>query len=210
LVEPAAFILLTACWFLPDGLPARWTLSLIAIWCVPACVSLCLNLGKASWDSNIGAAQDAVSTFFTSIVNLFFTMTFLAHQALLSLDAVIRALIRRFFTQRRMLEWETAAEAEMGVRGKSPVDVYLDWTPVLAAALGLLVWAFRPTALRPALPILILWAFSGLISSWLNKPPRPARNQLSEKKPGVSPPLRASHMALFCRVQHGRTQLAHS
>ena len=181
LVEPAAFILLTACWFLPDGLPSRWTLSLIAIWCVPACFSLCLNLMKASWDSNVGAAQDAFSTFFTSIVNLFFTMTFLAHQALLSLDAVIRALIRRFFTQRRLLEWETAAEAEIGVRGKSPVDVYLDWTPVLALALGLFVWTFRPTALLTALPVLILWAFSGLISSWLNHPPRPARNQLSEK-----------------------------
>ncbi|HSS95417.1 MAG TPA: glucoamylase family protein, partial [Terriglobales bacterium] len=181
LVEPAAFILLTACWFLPDGLPTRWTLSLIAIWCVPACVSLCLNLGRASLDSNFGAAQDAFSTFFTYIVNLFFTTTFLAHQALLSLDAVIRALIRRFFTQRRMLEWETAAEAEMGVRGKSPVDVYLDWTPVLALALGLLVWAFRPTALYTALPILVLWAFSGLISSWLNRPPQPVRNQLSGK-----------------------------
>src|ERR1041384_7880041 len=181
LVEPAAFVLLTASWFLPDGLPTRWTLSLIAIWCIPPCVTLCLNLGRAWWDSNFGAAQDAFSTFFTYIVNLFFTMTFLAHQALLSLDAVIRVLIRRFLTQRRLLEWETAAEAEMGVRGRSPVDVYLDWTPVLALALGLLIWAFRPTALLTALPILTLWAVSRLISSWLNNPPRPGRNKLSPK-----------------------------
>ena len=181
LVEPAAFVLLTASWFLPDGLPTRWTLSLIAIWCIPPCVTLCLNLGRAWWDSNFGAAQDAFSTFFTYIVNLLFTMTFLAHQALLSLDAVIRVLIRRFLTQRRLLEWETAAEAEMGVRGKSPVDVYLDWTPVLALALGLLIWAFRPTALLTALPILTLWAVSRLISSWLNNPPRPVRNKLSPK-----------------------------
>jgi len=45
----------------------------------------------------------------------------------------------------------------------------------------LLVWAFRPTALLTALPILTLWALSGLISSWLNHPPRPVRNQLSGK-----------------------------
>jgi len=31
------------------------------------------------------------------------------------------------------------------------------------------------------LPILFLWAFSGMVSSWLNRPPRPARNQLSKK-----------------------------
>ena len=126
--------------------------------------------------ANLAAAQDAVSGFFTASINLVFTVTFLAHQALLSLDAVIRALIRRFFTQRRLLEWETAAEAEMGVRGKSPVDLYLDWTPVLALAIGLLVWTFRPSALLTALPILVLWASSGLVSSWLNHPPRPARN----------------------------------
>jgi cyclic beta-1,2-glucan synthetase len=181
LVEPAAFILLTACWFMPDGLPGRWTLSLLGVLWIPAFFSLGLNLLKAAYASNLAAAQDSLSSFFTASLNLVFTVTFLAHQALLSLDAVIRALIRRFFTQRRLLEWETAAEAEMGVRGKSPVDLYLDWTPVLALGIGILVWALRPAALITALPILILWAFSGLVSSWLNHPPRPARNQLSRK-----------------------------
>src|SRR5438045_2131217 len=35
LVEPAAFILLTACWFMPDGLPGRWTVSLIGVLWIP-------------------------------------------------------------------------------------------------------------------------------------------------------------------------------
>ena len=33
-----------------------------------------------------------------------------------SLDAVVRALVRHFITRERLLEWETAAEAELGKR----------------------------------------------------------------------------------------------
>jgi len=49
----------------------------------------------------------------------------LAHQTLLSLDAVVRTLVRRI-THERMLEWETAAQAELG-EGCTPVDRYIDW-----------------------------------------------------------------------------------
>ena len=41
------------------------------------------------------------------------TLTFLAHQALLSMDAVVRTMVRRLITRQRLLQWETAAEAEL-------------------------------------------------------------------------------------------------
>src|SRR5262249_37054646 len=102
-------------------------------------------------------------------------------QTMLSLDAVIRALVRRFVTQRHLLEWETAAEAELGNRNRTLVDIYLDLTPLLALGLGLLVWAVQPHALIAALPVLVLWACSKMVSVWLNRPPLPARNQASAK-----------------------------
>ena len=107
------------------------------------------------------------------------TLVFLAHQMLLSLDAVVRALVRRMVTRERLLEWETAAEAEMGMR-RTPVDRYLDWMPVLAVAVGLLVWLVRPHSLWAAIPILALWASSKLVSLWLNESPNP-RNELPER-----------------------------
>jgi hypothetical protein len=184
LVEPAAFVFLVAGWLMPDDLPLHWTLTLLCILFLPAGFSFVLDSLKAAFHGNLADGQDALNSLFTASVNLLFTITFLAHQALLSLDAVVRALVRRLFTRRRLLEWETAAEAELGNRGRSPVDAYLSWTPVLAVSLGLLVWGLRRQALLTALPILILWACSGWVAAWLNRPPRPARSQLSNRNLG--------------------------
>src|SRR6266700_320124 len=97
--------------------------------------------------------------------------------AKLSLDAVVRALVRRIITHRRLLEWETAAEAELG-RGRAPADLYLNWMPALAFGLGLLVLVTRPNAIPAALPILLLWGCSKIISALLNRPPA-SRSQVS-------------------------------
>ena len=67
-------------------------------------------------------AEDAVKGLFATTVNVFLILTFLAHQALISLDAVVRSLVRRIITQRRLLEWETAAEAELVEAAAGPHD----------------------------------------------------------------------------------------
>ena len=54
---------------------------------------------------------------------------FLAHQMLISLDAVVRTLVRRMVTRQRLLQWETAPEAEIGGQKRTRLDIYLDWTP---------------------------------------------------------------------------------
>jgi len=181
LVEPATFLLLVVGWFMFGRLPWQWTLATICILFLPTWVQFGCNLLRALFGLNLTVARDALSAFYTANVNLLFTLIFLAHQTMLTVDAVVRALVRRFVTQDRLLEWETAAESELTTRGRAPVDVYLNWMPLLSIMLGLLVWSVRPQALPAALPILLLWACSKLVSSWLNRPPAAARNQASPK-----------------------------
>ena len=100
------------------------------------------------------------------------TLIFLAHQMLLSVDAMVRALVRRMVTGERLLEWVTAAEEEQGLRRRTLLDLYLDWTPVLAVTLGVLLWWLRGRSVLAALPILLLWAGSKAISLWLDRPLR--------------------------------------
>src|SRR6185437_7246065 len=57
-----------------------------------------------------------------------------------------------------------------GLRNGRP-STYLNWMPVLAAVLGLLMWLFHPKALPYAAPVLVVWACSKLVSTWLNRPP---------------------------------------
>jgi hypothetical protein len=139
------------------------------------------NLLRALFTFELTVARDALTGLYAANINLLFTVIFLPHQMLLALDAVVRSLVRRFVTQDRLLEWETAAESELNTRGRAPVDVYLNWIPVLSIALGGLVWLERRQALATALPILTLWACNRLVSSWLNRSPAAARNQTSRK-----------------------------
>src|SRR5438876_3109365 len=177
LVEPATFLLLVLGWLALGGRPLYWTLLTICILFIPAWSQFALNLLRALFKLNPIIAREALDALYTANINLFFTLTFLAHQGLLSLDAVVRALVRRIITHRRLLEWETAAEAELG-RGRAPADLYLNWMPALAFGLGLLVLVTRPNALPAALPILLLWGCSKIISAWLNRPPA-SRSQVS-------------------------------
>ncbi len=181
LVEPAMFMLLVAGWLLPVGQAWRWTIAAVCILFIPTWLQFAINLAKAVFFLNLTIARDAFSSFYNANVGLLFTLIFIAHQTMLSVDAVVRALIRRFVTRQHLLEWETAAEAELGHSGRTPVDVYLNWTPALALCLGLLVWAVRPHALQAALPILVLWASCKVVALWLNRSPFPPRNRASAK-----------------------------
>src|SRR5581483_2495226 len=117
----------------------------------------------------------------TANASVLLNLTFLAHQTLVSLDAVVRTLVRRLFTRQRLLEWETAAEAEIGRGKRTPVDVYLNWMPLVALVLAIFVFYGRTSALVSALPILALWACSKAVSIWLDLPPQPSRTEASPK-----------------------------
>jgi hypothetical protein len=181
LVEPATFVLLVLGWTVLPGSPLAWTLATIGILFAPTWFEFMFELIRAAIERKSATARGALDTLVQADINVFLSLTFLAHQMLISLDAVVRTLVRRMVTQQRLLQWETAAQAEIGGYKRTWLDSYLDWTPALAFGLGVLVWFARRSALPAALPILLLWASSKLLSQWLNRPPRPLRSAVPEK-----------------------------
>ena len=181
LVEPATFLLFVLGWVVLPGKPLRWTLIALGVIFLPLWFEFALNLARAAIENKARIARDAVKALFASHVNALLTLAFMAHQTLVSIDAVLRSLVRRVITHRRLLEWETAAEAELAIKRHTPVDRYLNWTPVLSLLLAGLIGLVRPNALALAMPIILLWAGSKFISLWLNEPPRPIRSEASAK-----------------------------
>src|SRR5207253_4453860 len=110
LVEPATFLLLLFGWLVLPGNPLYWTLATIGILFVPAWFQFGFNLVRAAFERKSELVKDAQAALITANASVFFTLSFLPHQMLLSLDAVVRTLVRRLVTRRRLLEWETAAE----------------------------------------------------------------------------------------------------
>ncbi len=180
LVEPAAFTLLLLGWLVLPGSPLRWTAAVLALFFAPAWVHCGVALMRAALHRKFSEARDGVTAFLSANAHALLRLTFLAHQTLVSLDAIVRVLARRAVTHRRLLEWETAAEAEINRTRHNLIDLYLDWTPLLAVAAELLMFAYRGTALLVAMPILVLWSSSKMIALWLNRPPRVARYQMPE------------------------------
>src|SRR4029077_15357984 len=128
LVEPATFLLLLFGWLIPTGRPVRWTVATACILFIPVLFQLIFGVVKAIVEERSATAREAVSNFYAGCFTVLLTFVFLAHQMLLSLDAVVRALVRRMVTRERLLEWETAAQAETGTR-RTPIDRYLNWMP---------------------------------------------------------------------------------
>jgi cyclic beta-1,2-glucan synthetase len=204
LVEPATFVLLIFAWLAPGVRSISWTVAAIVLLFLPAWFQLAFGLGRAIVKRRSEMVREAIRTFLTTNFTTLLTLIFLAHQTLLSLDAVIRTLVRRIFTRERLLEWETAAEAELN-QHLTPVDRYLNWMPILALVTGLVVWRVRPHSLFAAVPILSLWACSKLVSAWLNRPSIVPEKELPRKDRLF---LRRSalhtwrYFAEFCTAEH--------
>ncbi len=182
LVEPSVFLLLLLGWLLLPGKALAWTFATVGILLAPAFCQCTVDLVAAAVQRKKVIANDAFRGLFSAAVNVWLSVTFLLHQTLLSLDAIVRTCVRRVVTRKRLLEWETAAQAELGVR-RTQLDRYLDWTPLLVIGLGVSLAFLRPIVLPTALPLLALWASSKLIPTWLNRAPNaegaevPARDE---------------------------------
>jgi len=179
LVEPAIFLLLVFGWLFLPGTPLFWTLVTVGILFLPVWCNFVFTLVRAALEKKMEVARDAWNNLFTANVSVLLSIAFLAHQTLVALDAVVRTLVRRAFTRRRLLEWETAAQAEMGQK-RTPLDIYLNWVPALALFVGLIVFLVNPDALSVAAPMLCLWACSKVISVFLDQPSRPVHDEVSE------------------------------
>ena len=136
LIEISTFALLLAGWFFLPGGPERWTVATLVLLLIPAYVQLLLALARLGRVENLaGFLKETGAAFVTGQVNAFFMLAFLSHQTLMTLDAIVRTVVRLAVTRRRLLEWETSAQAETGAGGRTPVDPYLGWTPWLSAVI---------------------------------------------------------------------------
>ncbi len=175
LVDPALLTLFVAGWLCLPGGPLYWTIAALALLGFPMLIQPALSVARALATGDWHRYSEAVSDFGRAAFLTLLHLVLLFHQTLLTADAVIRSLVRRFITGERLLEWETAAQAELHSTQNGPVDRYLAATPLAVLALAVIVWKFSiyPDALFYAAFLLGAWALSTGVSTWLNQPPHP-------------------------------------
>ena len=104
-------------------------------------------------------------------MQIILTFVFLAHQAFLMTDAILRTLIRVFFTRQNMLEWVTAADADRKFKG-SLEDYWRKILPAMIISVAFFIWValFRRTILFIPLVISLTWLLSPLIAYRISQP----------------------------------------
>lgn len=110
-----------------------------------------------------------------------FQFSTLAYQAILQLDAILRSLLRQGVTKRKLLEWETAADAEARLDLSFQTSLRLmwpSWGVVIVFYTG--VGYYDPSRLIPLLPIALLWGLSPWFAYWISFPYKRERG-LSEE-----------------------------
>jgi len=179
LTETATFVMLLCGWLLFPGKALYWTLATLAVVALPTFFQFAVSIARAG--SNLltaGFWKNIGADFMAALASLFMRVAFLCHQSLVTVDAVVRAIVRMTVTHERLLEWETAAEAEAQSQKKSPVETYLDITPWISFLIGLFLVVDRPEAFMVALPLLVVWGVSKPIVQWLSQPARKGRLRL--------------------------------
>jgi cyclic beta-1,2-glucan synthetase len=186
LTEMATFVMFVSGWLFFPGKALYWTLATLGVVALPTYCQFAMSILRARSDlftavfwKNLGA------DFAISQASLFMRIAFLCHQSLVTIDAVVRAVVRMTVTHERLLEWETAAEAEIDWTKKSPVEIYLEITPWLSLAIGILVALWRPESFLVAVPLLVVWGLSKPIGQWLNLPARTGEMKMEAKDKGV-------------------------
>jgi|SRR5579871_368566 len=182
LLEPGLVLLLLAGWFWLPGQPGYWTAAALLLWFVPVLSGLFFALARIPDTRREMPAWvcEFLRNLRDNAVVTLCSLIFLLHQALIAVDAIARAISRVCVTKKKLLEWETAAEAETTARSQSTVDVYLEWTPWIAAGLAVIIALARPHALPASLPLLTLWIGSREFSHWLNRRPRAGHSKLRQ------------------------------
>ncbi|WP_288092177.1 glucoamylase family protein [Thiomonas sp.] len=172
LVPAALLALLLLGWFVITQ-TAAWTLAVLAVVVVPPLLALQLDLFIKPRDVLLGQhLRLALRSMGQHATHVLLTLAWLPHEALYSLDAIVRTLWRMAVTRRLLLQWNPSQAVERSV-GTSLAATFKSMAigPLLALLVAGALVLVRPGALLVAAPLLLLWLASPAMAWRISQPP---------------------------------------
>ncbi len=171
LVPPSVLLLLILGWTVLPGPGWLWTLVALAVPFLPVFQQTTGAIFGAIKSRSFGPIRGLFDGLPYTFVQTLLTLTCLANQAIIMVDAISRTLVRLFITHRDMLEWETAASTERRLGTGIGQFIKTMWP---AATLGLVVTALvagvNSANLAYAIPVTSLWFISPVVAFIVSRP----------------------------------------
>ena len=179
---PCMLAALGAAWTVESVSSGIWTWFVMVCLIIPASLPVATALRPPRKGiSKRSHARALAGDVGDSLANAALRITFLAYEAWLMADAIVRTL-GRLVTRRNMLEWTTAAQAQ-AARNVALTGFYRHMTGGVALAVATLgaSLAVNPDAAPVAASFAVLWVLSPLIAMWISlHPSDAATEELSE------------------------------
>jgi cyclic beta-1,2-glucan synthetase len=173
LSAPASVAALLAGWMLPRNSALVWTAFVVLTIALPALLPIFAAIVPRRHGVSAGSHLRALrKDIWLAACLTAFLITFLAHQAWLMIDAISRTLFRLFVSRRNLLQWVTAAQANLSSQLDLP-SAYrrMSGGIVIAMVAVALIEYFRPDTWPIAAPFVILWIASPAIAVWISLSP---------------------------------------
>ncbi len=176
LSAPAAVIALLAGWATSFQTAAIWTVFVIATIVLPTLIPVFAAVPPSRREIAFGSHMRALGADVRNALALSaLSITFLAHQAWMMGDAIVRTLWRVFVSRRRLLEWVPAAQTTIS----ADLDLvgFYRWMvgALIVAAAALFVALHSETrAWTLVVPFAALWIGSPAAARWVSQPLRTA------------------------------------
>jgi cyclic beta-1,2-glucan synthetase len=173
LSPPFMFLTLLVGWLVPGMSPWMWTGFILATVSIPALIPFLTGLSpRVGGISKRSHFRGVLSDLTLGLDQIALTITFLAYQAWLMSDAILRTLARIWITRRNLLQWVTAAQAKsavdlnfFGVYKRMISSVFLALAALLAVMYG------RRPSLPMVIPFVALWIAAPAVARWISLPP---------------------------------------
>ena len=184
LVPAALMLLLLGNWMLLPELGGIGPLLVLAIIALPGVLSSAVEVFRKPEELPLALhLRGLAGSWARQFGQAFLTFAFLPYDALISLDAIGRTLLRLCFTHKRLLEWQTAGDSERAACADLAAFYHTMWiAPAVALASGCFLALRQPGQLWLAAPILGLWCVAPWIAWRISQPIEPLIPVLKEEQ----------------------------
>ena len=180
LVPIALLSAVVLAWLFQPGGAWAWTLLLLGYFFVPPLANGAYALLRQSFGEHERPwrmrARDVWGSLRGDLARAAMGLAFLPFEAWNCLDAIARAAWRMLVSKRKLLEWQTAADAERAGRQDHPAHWERMWPGYLIAVLAvvwLLGYGAWGQAVFAVLPLALVWAFSPSIAWAVSRKAKP-------------------------------------
>jgi len=170
LVPPNTFLLFILGLSVLPGSNFFWAAYALSLIVFPTLLQILVGTFKQHFGKNSSRTYSSGINTKTQLLQLFFYTIFLAHQAMIHLDAIIRVFYRKSISNSKLLEWSTAAQVESQTSShKKPTWQSFLPTQMVLVSFGILIILMKPQ--HEILPFIFmaLWMFFPLAAWFLSQ-----------------------------------------